>query len=198
MKLRKRITALALGILGCAGVLTTAAFAETEAPAGTGAVESSADVKVETKADEAGESEEAVNDTYLKAWNTIPPQEPKSLGAYLSVIVRNISLDRYRKKKAVKRIDDSLMTTLDEAAQMLPDGFDIEKHTEQRIFIEHINRFLKTLPQGKRVIFVRRYFFMDSIKDIAQRYNYTESSITVTLTRIRKKLVQSLKKEGMI
>ena len=145
-----------------------------------------------------GESEEAVNDTYLKAWNTIPPQEPKSLGAYLSVIVRNISLDRYRKKKAVKRIDDSLMTTLDEAAQMLPDGFDIEKHTEQRIFIEHINRFLKTLPQGKRVIFVRRYFFMDSIKDIAQRYNYTESSITVTLTRIRKKLVQSLKKEGMI
>lgn len=145
-----------------------------------------------------GESEEAVNDTYLKAWNTIPPQEPKSLGAYLSVIVRNISLDRYRKKKAVKRIDDSLMTTLDEAAQMLPDGFDIEKHTEQRIFIEHINRFLKTLPQGKRVIFVRRYFFMDSIKDIAQRYNYTESSITVTLTRIRKKLVQSLKKEGMM
>ena len=147
---------------------------------------------------DAGESEEAVNDTWLKAWKTIPPTRPKSLGAYLSVIVRNISLDRFRKKKAAKRIDDTLISTLDEVAQMLPAEMNIERRTEQRQLIERINLFLKKLPKGQRIIFVRRYFYLDSIKDISQRYGFTESNITVTLTRIRKKLAAFLEKEGML
>lgn len=147
---------------------------------------------------DSSESEEVVSDTYLKAWNTIPPQKPKSLGAYLSVIARNLALDRYRKKKAAKRIDGSLVTTLDEVAQILPGSLDIEQLTEQRQIVERINAFLGRLPTGQRVIFVRRYFYLDSIKDISQRYGLTESSVTVTLTRIRKKLAAFLEKEGML
>ena len=147
---------------------------------------------------DSGESEEAVNDTWLKAWKTIPPTKPKSLGAYLSVLTRNIPLDRYRKKKAAKRIDDTLVSTLDEVAQMLPAEMNIERRTEQRQLIERINLFLKKLPKGQRIIFVRRYFYLDSITEISQRYGYTESNITVTLTRIRKKLAAFLEKEGML
>jgi RNA polymerase sigma-70 factor (ECF subfamily) len=147
---------------------------------------------------DSGESEEAVSDTWLRAWDTIPPTRPKSLGAYLSVLTRNISLDRYRKKKAAKRIDDSLITTLDEVSQMLPTSLNIEKLTEQRQLIERINTFLGKLPKGQRVIFVRRYFYLDSIKEIAQRYGYTESNVTVTLTRLRKKLAAFLEKEGLL
>ncbi len=147
---------------------------------------------------DSGESEEAVNDTWLRVWDTIPPQKPKSLGAYLSVIARNLALDRYRKKKAAKRIDGTLVTTLDEVAQILPNSLDIEQLTEQRQIVERINAFLGRLPTGQRVIFVRRYFYLDSIKDISQRYGLTESSVTVTLTRIRKKLAAFLEKEGML
>ena len=147
---------------------------------------------------DSGESEEAVNDTWLRAWDTIPPTKPKSLGAYLSVLTRNISLDRYRKKKAAKRIDDTLVSTLDEVAQMLPAEMNIERRTEQRQLIERINLFLKKLPKGQRIIFVRRYFYLDSIKEISQRYGYTESNITVTLTRIRKKLAAFLEKEDLL
>ena len=147
---------------------------------------------------DSGESEEVVSDTYLRAWNTIPPQKPKSLGAYLSVIARNLALDRYRKKKAAKRIDDSLITTLDEVAQMLPGSLDIERLTEQRQLIERINTFLGKLPAGQRIIFVRRYFYLDSIKDISQRFGFTESSVTVTLTRLRKRLAEFLEKEDLL
>lgn len=147
---------------------------------------------------DAGESEEAVNDTWLIAWKTIPPTRPKSLGAYLSVTVRNISLDRFRKKKAAKRIDDTLVSTLDEVAQMLPAEMNIEHRTEQRQLIERINLFLKKLPKGQRIIFVRRYFYLDSIKEISQRYGFTESNVTVTLTRLRKKLEAYLEKEELL
>ena len=147
---------------------------------------------------DSGESEEAVNDTWLRAWDTIPPTRPKSLGAYLSVLTRNISLDMYRKKKAAKRIDDSLLTTLDEVAQMLPCSLDIERLTEQRQLIERINTFLGKLPAGQRIIFVRRYFYLDSIKDISQRFGFTESSVTVTLTRLRKRLAAFLEKEDLL
>ena len=147
---------------------------------------------------DSGESEEAVNDTWLKAWKTIPPAKPKSLGAYLSVLTRNISLDRYRKKKAAKRIDDTLVSTLDEIAQMLPAEINIERHAEQRQLIERINFFLKKLPKGQRIIFVRRYFYLDSIREIAQRYGFTESNVTVTLTRLRKKLAAFLEKEDLL
>ena len=147
---------------------------------------------------DSGESEEAVNDTWLRAWDTIPPTRPKSLAAYLSVIARNLALDRYRKKKAAKRIDDSLITTLDEVSQMLPADMNIERRTEQRQLIERINLFLKKLPKGQRVIFVRRYFYLDSIKEISQRYGFTESNVTVTLTRLRKKLRKFLEKEDLL
>lgn len=147
---------------------------------------------------DSGESEEAVNDTWLRAWDTIPPTRPKSLGAYLSVLTRNISLDRYRKKAAAKRIDSSLVTTLDEISQIIPGNLNIEKHTEQRQLLEKINAFLGKLPQSQRVIFVRRYFYLDSIREIAQRYGFTESNVTVTLTRLRKKLEAYLEKEELL
>ena len=74
----------------------------------------------------------------------------------------------------------------------------IERRTEQRQLIERINLFLKKLPKGQRIIFVRRYFYLDSIKEIAQRYGFTESNVTVTLTRLRKKLAAFLEKEDLL
>lgn len=142
--------------------------------------------------------EEAVNDTLMRAWNTIPPQKPKSLGAYLTVIVRNISLDIYRKRLSHKRQSERMTQTLDEIAELLPDDTDIESKLEGQAITYAINRFLQTQPKDKRILFVRRYYYFDSIKQLSERFDQTESYITVTLMRMRKKLKQQLSKEGLI
>ncbi|MBR6337240.1 MAG: sigma-70 family RNA polymerase sigma factor [Ruminococcus sp.] len=147
---------------------------------------------------DTGESEEVQNDTLLKAWNSIPPDSPKSLAAYLSVMVRNIALDRYRKKAAAKRSHDRLSEPLDEIGELLPSSQDLEKETEQQLFIDAVNRFLSTLSQDKRRLFIRRYFYLDSISDICKMYSLSESKVKVTLMRTRKKLAEYLKKEDFL
>ncbi|MBQ7186943.1 MAG: sigma-70 family RNA polymerase sigma factor [Ruminococcus sp.] len=144
------------------------------------------------------DSEEAVNDTLMRAWNTIPPQKPKSLGAYLTVIVRNISLDIYRKRLSYKRQSERMTQTLDETAELLPDDKGIESRLDGQAITDAINRFLHSQPRDKRILFVRRYYYFDSIKQLSERFDLTESYITVTLMRMRKKLKQQLSKEGLI
>ena len=143
------------------------------------------------------DTDETLNDTWLRAWDTIPPEHPKSLGAYLTVIARNLALDKYRRRSASKR-GEAFSSVLDEAAELLPDTVRVEELIEQRVFIERVNRFLSTLPKRKRVLFVRRYFCLDSIAEIASRYGLKESYITVTLMRVRNKLRAYLEKEELI
>lgn len=142
--------------------------------------------------------EEAINDTWLRVWNNIPPERPKSLPAYLVTIIRNISLDIYRKKYSKKRIGNVMSTTLDEISEMLPATINIEDQIEKKEVLTRINSFLETLPKKQRILFIRRYYYFDSIKDIAGKYNLSESYITVNLTRVRKKLANYLERERLI
>lgn len=141
-------------------------------------------------------SEECENDTYLSAWNLIPPNEPRDyLSAFLSKIVRNISLDRCRAKRSAKRMADTV--TLDsELALCLPDGTNISEEIDSRLLGEAISKFLKDQPKEKRIIFIRRYWYQDSITEIAERINISENKVKVTLHRTREKLKKYLKKEG--
>ena len=147
--------------------------------------------------DDKSDAEEVLGDTWLRVWNTVPPEHPKNFPAFLTVIVRNFALDRYRRKKTAKR-PEAFTSVLDEAAELYPSDTDIAEQTERRAVIEAINRFLGTLPKKKRILFVRRYFYLDSIDEIVRRLGVTESYATVTLMRIRKKLRAQLEKEGLL
>ena len=144
------------------------------------------------------DSDEAVSDTYLRLWNSIPPERPKSLGAYLTTLVRNAALDIYRRKASEKRTNERLSVALDEIAELIPSEISIEDETERRELIGRINSFLKAQPKDRRVLFVRRYYYLDSIKELSESSGLSESYITVTLMRMRKKLTQYLKKEGLL
>lgn len=142
--------------------------------------------------------EEAVNDTMLRAWSTIPPQRPISLAAYLTSIVRSVSLDIYRKRTSQKRTGDRMSQTLDEISELLPDSRDADSELDRRALTERIDRFLLSQPKGKRMLFVRRYYYLDSVKELSERYGLSESNVTVTLTRMRKKLKELLLREGYL
>ena len=152
--------------------------------------------------DNAQDAEECVNDTYLRAWNTIPPNRPTKLGAFLGKITRNLSLDRYKAKKTAKRGNSLFLVSLDELSECVPDGstgfgsgFDDE--TEARLIGECINRFLHKLSGEARDVFICRYFYSDSIGEIARRFGLSESKVKSMLHRARGKLKKSLESEGI-
>lgn len=141
-------------------------------------------------------SEECENDTYLKAWDSIPPNEPWDyLYAFLVRIIRHISIDRCRERKSIKR--DAYITELSEELQMcIPASDNVESSIEAQELGEAINRFLRILSAEKRVIFVRRYFYMDSIYEISKRCAVSESKVKSVLFRTRNDLNQYLLREG--
>lgn len=152
--------------------------------------------------DNAQDAEECVNDTYLRAWNAIPPNRPTKLGAFLGKITRNLSLDRYKAKKTAKRGNSLFLVSLDELSECVPDGstgfgsgFDDE--TEARLIGECINRFLRKLSGEARDVFICRYFYSDSIGEIARRFGLSESKVKSMLHRARGKLKKSLESEGI-
>ena len=133
------------------------------------------------------DAEECVNDAYLGAWNAIPPAKPDPLLTYICKIVRNVSLKVYYKKKAAKR--SSLCTiAMEEIEAFTADPNTVEAEIESRELARIIESFLDTLTVENRVIFMRRYWFFDSCKDIAELTGLTEKNISVRLTRIRRKL----------
>ncbi len=142
------------------------------------------------------DAEECVNDAYLAAWNSIPPQKPSSLKLFLARIVRNLAINRYNETHAEKRGGGETALVLDELAECLQSGESVEGELDRRQLGELIRGFVKALPKKERQIFVRRYFFTDPVKSIAQRYGMTENNVLVTLCRSRKKLKELLKKEG--
>lgn len=142
------------------------------------------------------DAEEVLNDTLLSAWNTIPPEEPKSLKAYLGTLARNISLDRYRKMKAEKRGGCEVSLCLEEAEEFLADTKSVSEEYEKREFVAYLNGFLRSLPERDCDIFVRRYFYCDSTADIAKRFALKEPHVLVILSRTRKRLKNALEKGG--
>ena len=143
-------------------------------------------------------AEECENDTYLEAWNRIPPHEPKSyLYAFLARIARHISLDICRSRSRLKR-SAFVCELSDELEQCAPALDNCEAHMDTVALADAINGFLGTLSPEKRKIFLRRYWNMDSIADISKRFSISESKVKISLFRSRDALRQYLEKEGYI
>ncbi len=141
------------------------------------------------------DAEECVNDTYLAAWNSIPPEKPDPLRTYIFRIVRNISIARYRSNTSAKR-NSFYDTALDELAECLPERISLEEEVAAAELSRAIDRFLETLDKESRVMFMRRYWYSDGVSDIAKRFRITPNNVSVRLSRIRDKLEKYLKKEG--
>ena len=142
------------------------------------------------------DAEECVNDAYLGAWNAIPPEKPDPLLTYLCRIVRNISLKMYHRKEAAKR-SSTYTIAMEEIEACIAAPNMVETEFEARELARIIESFLDTLTAENRVIFMRRYWFSDSCKDIAEFVGLSEKNITVRLTRIRKKMKKYLIEKGV-
>ena len=142
------------------------------------------------------DAEESVNDTYMDAWNAIPPHRPSSLSLFLGKLTRRISIDRLRKNNAQKRGGGELALVLDELQQCISSDTDVAQEFERQYLSQIINDFTKTLPEKERRVFLCRYWYMDSIRTISRRFGYSESKVKSMLFRTREKLQEILKKEG--
>lgn len=142
------------------------------------------------------DAEECENDTYIAAWNAIPPARPNILSAFLSKIARNIALNRYEYNKAQKR-NHEFDLILSELEECIADKNTVEKTYEDGMIAAMIDDFLAELTKEKRVIFVRRYWYSDSIRDIAKRMQLSESKVKTVLFRTRKELQQYLAGRGI-
>jgi len=142
------------------------------------------------------DTEECVNDTWLRAWNAMPPQRPNLLAVFLGTITRNLSLDRWRKSQSQKRGGGQLEAVFSELEDCVSDGVSLEERLNRHALSNLLDRFLSALPQRDRCIFVRRYWYADSIRDIAQKYHMTQSAVKVNLHRSRNKLRTLLEQEG--
>lgn len=143
------------------------------------------------------DAEECVNDAYLAAWNMIPPKEPNPLSSYICRITRNLSLKRYRFNTAKKR-NSYYDVILEEIADCLSAGEEVEDKILMREMSERVNFFLGKMKKKDRVIFVQRYWFCDSISEIAQKMGVSTNYVTVHLHRTREKLKKYLESEGML
>lgn len=143
------------------------------------------------------DAKECVNDAYMCTWNSIPPHRPKMLSTYLGKIVRNLSFNLYKKIKAQKRGSGQIAQVLDELSEIIPDSNTTEDRWNCMQLTDTVNSFLFELPVEKRKIFVCRYWYGDSVKDIADRFSMTENNVSVTLNRLRAKLRDFLLERGI-
>lgn len=140
--------------------------------------------------------EECLDDTYLSTWNQIPPKRPSVFQVFLSRITRNIAIDKYRASTADKRIPSELTVSLSELDDCLPSLDNIERQHHMHEIATVLNSYLRTLSKKTLTIFVCRYYFADSIADIASMLQVNESTVYRTLSRIRKGLKERLMQEG--
>ena len=143
------------------------------------------------------DAEECVNDTYLKVWDSIPPQRPSAFSAFLGRIIRNLALDRYRYYHAQKR-QCQMETLLSELETCIPDAERVEDHLELQVLTAAISDFLQKLSKEKRIMFVQRYWYGESIQEIAKRFGTSEGQIKSALFRLRAGLRRTLEKEGIL
>ena len=142
------------------------------------------------------DAEECVNDAYLGAWNTIPPQNPNPLLAYICRIVRNISIKRYHHNTAKKR-NSYYDVALDELENCLSSGENAQDELDAKELTALLDTFLARLDKINRNMFIRRYWFSDSISDIATTFKMNSRAVTIRLSRTRKKLKHYLSKKGV-
>ena len=140
------------------------------------------------------DAEECVNDTLLRAWNSIPPAKPQNLKSYLGTITRNLALDRHDRNNAKKRSAVSLV--FDEISECIPEATSSDI-TEELALKNALNEFLLKIGESKRIIFLQRYWYLSSVKDIAENNGLSENNVKVMLMRLRAKLKKFLEKEGI-
>ncbi|MBO6017523.1 MAG: sigma-70 family RNA polymerase sigma factor [Oscillospiraceae bacterium] len=143
------------------------------------------------------DTEECANDTYLGVWNTVPPQHPNPLVSYVCRIARNLAIKRYRANTALKR-KGNYDLTLDELEECIPSSISLEDDYTAKELSAAVSRFLDGLSYEDRFCFIRRYWFVDSVADIAGTLHWKPHRVSVRLSRIREKLKQELKEEGLI
>ncbi len=141
------------------------------------------------------DSEECVNDTWLSAWNSIPPAKPAVLKTYLGRITRNLALDKWRRAHSGKRGSGQIAVALDEVHEIVSSGYNVSDEYLEQEFMRLINLFLYSLSDRERNIFIRRYYFADDVPDIAKRFGITQGNTLKILSRTRNKLKIYLDKE---
>ena len=142
--------------------------------------------------------QEVLNDTYLSTWNAIPPHKPTILSTFIGKITRRLSLNKYRDKNAKKRGGGEITLSFDELAECIADNHSIDKKLDEEYLTELIDAFLAKLKPIDRKIFVCRYWYFDSVKDIAERFSFSESKVKMNLKRTRDKLKEYLETQGVI
>ena len=144
------------------------------------------------------DADEGVNDTYMAAWEQIPPHRPSVLSTFLGKITRRICLNRWRGQNSQKRGRGEVPLALEELAECIPSELNTEETVEQKELSRAISRFLGTLPQQERDVFVSRYWFLAGVKEISIRFGFTEGKTKSMLFRTRAKLRNYLLEEGLI
>lgn len=144
------------------------------------------------------DAKECQNDTWLHAWNAMPPHRPARLCAFFGKLARNLSLNRYEKEHAAKRGGSEIPGVIDELAECLPDKkADPERQQDAAEIAKVLNQFLEDLDERKRSLFVRRYFYCSPVVDIAHDYEMRESAVKMQLLRMRTALKQALAQSGI-
>ena len=146
--------------------------------------------------DDPGAAEECVNDVWLKCWQTIPPQRPRSLKGFAGRIVRNLALSALRSETAQKRGGGQVQLALDELSEVAGRGGTPEDALDRQAFRAALDGFLASLPPRDRNLFLRRYWYLDSVEDLAKRFSMSRTHVTTTLHRLRGKLRVHLEQEG--
>lgn len=142
------------------------------------------------------DTEECVNDTYWSAWRAMPPHRPERLSVFLGKLTRNLAFNRYKQNTAEKRGGGEVPAVLEELSELLSGGESVEEELDRRELLTAINGFLATLPSKSRAIFLRRYWYTDSISVIAARYGMRENAVSMALSRLRAKLRDYLSERG--
>lgn len=143
------------------------------------------------------DADESVNDTWLAAWESMPPHRPSVLSTYLGKITRRVSLNRWRDSNRDKRGGGEVSLSLDELSECVPDKQDVERAMELTELTEAVNSFLAGLPKIERDVFVCRYWFVASVREIGEKFEFSENKTKSMLFRTRKKLMAHLEKEGL-
>lgn len=144
------------------------------------------------------DAEESVSDTYMAAWKAMPPRRPAILATFLGKITRHLSIDRWRSRSRYKRGGGEIIVALEELEECASDSGSVEKAFERKQFASVLNRFLDSLPEIERRIFLCRYWYMDSVSAIATYYGFSVSKVTSMLYRTRGKLRTALERENLL
>lgn len=142
------------------------------------------------------DAEACLNDALMRAWETIPPEQPQNLAGFLAKITKNICLNRYNMEHASKRGGGEIPLIFDELSECITNDQNVEHAFEQKELITAVNAFLKTLPEPRRDLFILRYWYCLSVSEAADRVGISVNNAAVTLARTRKKLLTYLRKRG--